>query len=59
MSCCALTWRQEVEEVHRRYEIGRHDAASWRQWNENLVRIASNPRNTVAANNLYDLVRLV
>jgi hypothetical protein len=37
-----------------RYEIGRHDAASWQQWNDNLRLIASNPFNTIAANNRYD-----
>ena len=40
-----------------RYEIGRHDIASWERWNGNLVRIASSPFNTVAANNRYDQVR--
>ena len=37
-----------------RYEIGRHDPARWRAWNANLKRIAADPRNFVAANNLYD-----
>ena len=37
-----------------RYEIGRHSAARWRAWNENLRKIASSPRNVVAANNKYD-----
>lgn len=37
-----------------RYEIGRHTPDRWRAWNENLKNIASNPRNIVAANNLYD-----
>ena len=37
-----------------RYEIGRHDAESWRQWNDNLRRIASSPYNVIAANNRYD-----
>lgn len=37
-----------------RYEIGRHDADSWRQWNDNLRLIASNPYNVIAANNRYD-----
>jgi hypothetical protein len=40
-----------------RYEIGRHDIASWERWNGNLVHIASSPFNTVAANNRYDQVR--
>lgn len=38
-----------------RYEIGRHDERRWRQWNENLVRIAGKNFNVIAANNLYDL----
>ena len=42
-----------------RYEIGRHDLASWTRWNGNLVRIASSPFNTVAANNRYDQVSYV
>ncbi|KAJ1451068.1 hypothetical protein M885DRAFT_621165 [Pelagophyceae sp. CCMP2097] len=37
-----------------RYEIGRHDPARWQRWNANLRRIAADPRNVVAANNLYD-----
>jgi len=37
-----------------RYEIGRHDATRWKAWTANLRRIAADPRNTVAANNLYD-----
>ena len=41
-----------------RYEIGRHDAASWKRWNQNLQRIAANPRNVIAANNQYDVVCL-
>lgn len=38
-----------------RYEIGRHDAKRWKEWNLNLQKIASNPYNIVAANNKYDL----
>lgn len=38
-----------------RYEIGRHDAISWGRWNANLRVILSNPFNTLAANNQYDL----
>lgn len=37
-----------------RYEIGRHSPSRWALWNENLKKIAANPRNVVAANNLYD-----
>ena len=42
-----------------RYEIGRLDRVSWQRWNENLRMIASNPYNTIAANNRYDLVRVL
>lgn len=38
-----------------RYEIGRFSAKKWQTWNDNLRRIAANPRNIVAANNMYDL----
>lgn len=38
-----------------RYELGRFDAKRWTQWNENLVRIAADPKNFVGANNKYDL----
>jgi hypothetical protein len=38
-----------------RYELGRFGAERWTKWNENLVRIASNPANVVGANNKYDL----
>jgi len=37
-----------------RYEIGRHEPSRWREWNANLVKIASHPRNVVAANNRFD-----
>jgi hypothetical protein len=37
-----------------RYEMGRHSPRAWAAWNSNLRAIASNPRNVVAANNLYD-----
>jgi hypothetical protein len=40
-----------------RYEIGRHEADRWIQWNENIRRIAQRPQNTIAANNRYDQVR--
>eukprot|EP01035_Chromulina_nebulosa_P019123 gene19123-24959_t len=39
-----------------RYEIGRYDEIHWKQWNNNLERIANNPYNTIAANNRYDLL---
>jgi len=37
-----------------RYETGRHSKAEWLAWNANLKRIAADPKNVVAANNLYD-----
>ena len=37
-----------------RYEVGRHTPERWNEWNSNLRRIASHPKNVVAANNLYD-----
>jgi hypothetical protein len=37
-----------------RYEIGRYDKRSWNFWNKNLLTMANNPRNIVAANNRYD-----
>ncbi|CAF1490708.1 unnamed protein product, partial [Rotaria sordida] len=37
-----------------RYELGRFSDEDWNKWNQNLKLIASNPRNLVAANNLYD-----
>jgi hypothetical protein len=37
-----------------RYEIGRHLPKRWMAWNENLRKIAANPRNIVAVNNVYD-----
>ena len=41
--------------VSTRFEIGRHAADRWSEWIDNLRRIASNPYNTIAANNYYDL----
>jgi hypothetical protein len=37
-----------------RYEMGRHSPSEWTLWNENLKKIAADPRNIVAANNKYD-----
>ncbi|KAL7526895.1 hypothetical protein ACHAWF_001959 [Thalassiosira exigua] len=37
-----------------RYEIGRHAPPRWNRLNANMRSIASNPRNTIAANNVYD-----
>lgn len=37
-----------------RYELGRESASEWEKWNENLLQIAKEPGNLVAANNLYD-----
>jgi len=38
-----------------RYELGRFGKDRWTRWNENLIRIAENPSNVVAGNNLYDV----
>ena len=40
--------------VSTRYEIGRHKPVAWKEWNKNLIDIAANPRNVIAANNRYD-----
>lgn len=37
-----------------RYELGRFKATEWKKWNNNLKKIAENPKNLIAANNLYD-----
>jgi hypothetical protein len=37
-----------------RYELGRFEPYQWKQWNDNLKAIAENPKNVIAANNLYD-----
>jgi len=37
-----------------RYEIGRLTKEAWQAWNQNLMDIAANPRNTIASNNAYD-----
>jgi hypothetical protein len=37
-----------------RYELGRFNASQWFTWNVNLKKIANNPKNLIAANNLYD-----
>ncbi|CAF4235264.1 unnamed protein product, partial [Adineta steineri] len=37
-----------------RYELGRHEKEEWENLNNNLRIIASNPRNIIAGNNLYD-----
>lgn len=39
-----------------RYEIGRYSAERWKEWNQNLERIASKTQNLIAANNRYDQV---
>lgn len=41
-----------------RYEIGRHGYHAWQRWNENLRLIQRKTMNTIAANNIYDLVRI-
>ena len=38
-----------------RYEVGRLSAEAWTRLNTNLRSIASDNRNTLAANNMYDL----
>jgi hypothetical protein len=40
-----------------RYEIGRHTAERWDQWNQNIRLISDKPFNVVAANSRYDQVR--
>jgi hypothetical protein len=37
-----------------RYELGRFESSEWKKWNENLIKISQNPKNVIAANNLYD-----
>lgn len=37
-----------------RYELARYERNQWLKWNENLIRISQDPKNIVAANNLYD-----
>jgi hypothetical protein len=37
-----------------RYEMGRESIEQWSRWNTNLVKIAADKRNVVAANNQYD-----
>jgi hypothetical protein len=37
-----------------RYELGRFEPNQWDKWNDNLKEIASDPKNLIAANNLYD-----
>jgi len=46
--------RPLIAVVSTRMEIGRTDPWAWKRLNANLVAIASNPRNTIAANNRYD-----
>lgn len=38
-----------------RYELGRFGKERWTRWNNNLIRYAANPKNLIAANNLYDV----
>jgi hypothetical protein len=40
--------------VPTRYEAGRLGSDRWTRWNENLIRMSKDPRNLIAANNLYD-----
>jgi len=37
-----------------RYEVGRYSAPQWTRLNKNLVAIAAQPQNILAANNKYD-----
>jgi len=46
--------RPVVAVASTRYEIGRYGSTEWKEWNKNLVDIAANPRNVVAANNRFD-----
>ena len=38
-----------------RYELGRTNPNRWREWNENLKKICSDPKNFIGANNFYDV----
>ncbi len=37
-----------------RYELARFDRDQWKKWNQNLIKISQDPKNIIAANNLYD-----
>jgi hypothetical protein len=37
-----------------RYELSRFENKEWNKWNENLIKISQDPKNIIAANNLYD-----
>ena len=37
-----------------RYEAGRLSPPEWQKWNQNLLKIATSPKNILVANNLYD-----
>jgi len=37
-----------------RYELARFEPKQWEKWNENLIKISQDPKNIIAANNLYD-----
>jgi len=37
-----------------RYELARFEHRQWKKWNENLIKISQDPKNVIAANNLYD-----
>lgn len=43
--------------LNDRYEVGRHTAERWNQWNENIRLISQKPYNVIGANNRYDQVR--
>jgi len=37
-----------------RYELSRFEPREWIKWNKNLIKISQDPKNVIAANNLYD-----
>jgi hypothetical protein len=37
-----------------RYELARFDRNQWKKLNEDLIKISKDPKNIIAANNLYD-----
>jgi hypothetical protein len=38
-----------------RYDFGRRTVKFWKYWNGKLIRLAADPKNVVAANNLFDV----
>lgn len=37
-----------------RYELGRESVSEWQQWNQDLLSISTDSKNSIVANNLYD-----